>query len=357
MEIDPLKNSIMTSINTNSTDPMISIIQPNQVNLPIYHFHRPEVVPGLNDSSLTLIVPLLTYWSVSILFMALESLEITWIEKYRLHEPEAVKRRNRVTPHQVIKAVLVQQALQTALGIAYLDSSPSTILDRDYLAEMKPFASVISILVRIIFPPKHALWILTRYGQQATQWSYWWGLPILQLIGAAFILDTWQYFWHRGFHINRFLYKHIHSVHHRLYCPYAFGALYNHPVEGFILDTLGAAIAHCLSGMSVRQAALFFAISTAKTVDDHCGLALPFDPLQVLFGNNASYHDIHHQQFGIKRNFSQPYFFHWDVLMGTRMTVEEAQSKYGPSHGRDPSSLTNESDEDTMDSMKALKNE
>jgi sphinganine C4-monooxygenase len=80
-----------------------------------------------------------------------------------------------------------------------------------------------------------------------------------------------------------------------LYVPYAFGALYNHPVEGFLLDSLGAVIAEQLSGMSVRQAAFLFTISTFKTVDDHCGYQLPFDLLQLLTSNNADYHDIHHQ--------------------------------------------------------------
>ena len=57
------------------------------------------------------------------------------------------------------------------------------------------------------------------------------------------VLDTWQYFLHRAMHVNKFLYKHLHSVHHRLYVPYAYGALYNHPLEGFLLDTLGALLA------------------------------------------------------------------------------------------------------------------
>ena len=95
-------------------------------------------------------------------------------------------------------------------------------------------------------------------------------------------------------HVNKFLYKQFHSWHHRLYVPYAFGSLYNHPVEGFLLDSLGAALAETLTGMSTRQATLLFIFSTLKTVDDHCGYNLPFDPLQ-LFGNNADYHDIHHQ--------------------------------------------------------------
>lgn len=120
-------------------------------------------------------------------------------------------------------------------------------------------------------------------------------------------MDTWQYFWHRAFHTSRFLYRHIHSIHHRLYCPYAFGALYNHPIEGLILDTCGSVVAQWCSMMSLRQAAFLFGFSTLKTIDDHCGYRLWWDPFQAFFPNNADYHDIHHQAYGIKANFSQPY--------------------------------------------------
>ena len=108
-------------------------------------------------------------------------------------------------------------------------------------------------------------------------------------------IDTWQYFLHRAAHTNKFLYRHFHSWHHRLYVPYAYGALYNHPVEGLVLDTFGAGLAHLISLMTVRQGIVLFAFSTLKTVDDHCGYRLSLDPLQIFFSNNADYHDIHHQ--------------------------------------------------------------
>lgn len=309
-------------------NPTLQRIQPTQLHFPIYHFHRERIIPSISDPVLSIISPLVAYWLLSLFFVILDSLQLPSIERYRIHEPEEVRKRNRVTPSQVVKAVILQQVIQTALGVFYLEEDPGgSIFHRDYLAEMASSAKLVLILIRIILPAQHANWVLGNYGKQITQWTYWWAIPVAQYLWASFLMDTWQYFWHRAFHINQFLYRHIHSVHHRLYCPYAFGALYNHPLEGFILDTLGAVVAHWGSGMSVRQAALLFGISTAKTVDDHCGLALPWDPLQHLFGNNAAYHDIHHQQFGIKKNFSQPYFVHWDTIMGTRMTEEEASQR------------------------------
>jgi sphinganine C4-monooxygenase len=120
----------------------------------------------------------------------------------------------------------------------------------------------------------------------------------------------------------------FHARHHRLYVPYAYGALYNHPFEGFLLDTLGAGIAYKLTSMSTRQGMCFFVCSTFKTVDDHCGYAFPWDPLQHITSNNAGYHDIHHQSWGIKTNFSQPFFTFWDRVLGTRWTGGDVSARY-----------------------------
>ena len=92
--------------------------------------------------------------------------------------------------------------------------------------------------------------------------------------------------------------------------PYAFGALYNHPLEGMLLDTLGAEMARLCSRMTLRQTVVFFTLSTFKTVCDHCGYAFPWylNPVQLLFPNNAEYHDVHHQSQGLRYNYSQPFF-------------------------------------------------
>lgn len=72
----------------------------------------------------------------------------------------------------------------------------------------------------------------------------------------------------------------------------------------------------------------FFTGSTIKTVDDHCGYALPFDPLQRITGNNAGYHDVHHQSWGIKTNFSQPFFTFWDRVLGTMWVGGDVSARY-----------------------------
>lgn len=141
----------------------------------------------------------------------------------------------------------------------------------------------------------------------------------------SFVMDAWQYALHRAFHESRFLYRHFHSHHHRLYVPYAFGALYNHPLEGLLLDSAGAALSHAVALMTVRQGILLFTFSTLKTVCDHGGYAFPWwlDPLHLVFPNCAEYHDVHHQMQGLRFNYSQPFFVHFDVVFGTRVTAEK----------------------------------
>lgn len=138
-------------------------------------------------------------------------------------------------------------------------------------------------------------------------------------------MDAWQYALHRAFHESRFLYRHFHSHHHRLYVPYSFGALYNHPLEGLLLDSAGGAISHALALMTVRQGILLFTFSTFKTVCDHGGYAFPWylDPLHLFFPNCAEYHDVHHQMLGLRYNYSQPFFVHFDVVFGTRISSEK----------------------------------
>ena len=153
-------------------------------------------------------------------------------------------------------------------------------------------------------------------------------IPALQFIMAVCVVDTWQYFLHRAMHMNKYLYTAFHSRHHRLYVPYAYGALYNHPVEGFLLDTLGTGVAYLVTGMTVRQSMWFFTCCTIKTVDDHGGYSFPWDPLQRLTSNNAGYHDVHHQSWGIKTNFSQPFFTFWDEWLGTKWTGGDVSARY-----------------------------
>ncbi|XP_030449443.1 sphinganine C4-monooxygenase 1 [Syzygium oleosum] len=242
---------------------------------------------GMSDEMLGTFVPIIVYWVYSGVYILLGS-----FENYRLHSKKDEDDKNLVSKGTVVKGVLLQQAVQAVVAILLF-----TVTGDDAGASEGSNNSVI---------------VLAR-----------------QFVTAMVVLDTWQYFMHRYMHHNKFLYKHIHSQHHRLVVPYAFGALYNHPLEGLLLDTVGGALSFLFSGMTPRASIFFFSFATIKTVDDHCGLWLPGNLFHVFFKNNTAYHDVHHQLYGSKYNFSQPFFVMWDRILGTYMPYSLEKRKGG----------------------------
>ncbi|CAE6454823.1 unnamed protein product [Rhizoctonia solani] len=310
----------------NVTSAFYDSLVPSPLTYPWYHSSKPDLFDWISDKHLSLAAPVIAYWTLSLIFHAIDTFQPPFFEKYRLHESEEVKSRNLVSRADVIWAVFLQHIIQTGLGLVHLDESGSES-SYDHGAGMRYWAPWVVRVVRLACGPLTAEHILDSYGQHLVHFTYWWFIPTVQFLFALLVMDTWQYFLHRLFHVNKFLYRKFHSVHHRLYVPYAYGALYNHWFEGLVLDTLGAAVSHYVSGMGIRQGVFLFAFSTLKTVDDHCGYALPFDPFQIFFGNNAPYHDVHHQSYGLKKNFSQPFFVHWDTILGTKMEPRKIKDR------------------------------
>ncbi|KAL1804334.1 hypothetical protein DCAR_0935996 [Daucus carota subsp. sativus] len=229
----------------------------------------------VSDELLGVIMPIIVYWVYSGMYILFGGMD-----KYRLHSRKDENEKNLVPKSVVVKGVLLQQLVQAIVAIILFKVTGDTAGDGT--------------------------------GEQSS--------PVVlarQFFTAMVVLDTWQYFMHRYMHHNKFLYRHVHSQHHRLVVPYAFGALYNHPLEGLILDTIGGALSFLISGMSPRASIFFFSFATIKTVDDHCGLLLPGNPFHIFFRNNSAYHDVHHQLYGTKYNFSQPFFVTWDKILGT----------------------------------------
>lgn len=327
------------------------------------------IVPGISDQLLALLLPIAAYWILSIAFHLVDVYDL-W-PQYRLHTPAELLKRNHVTKYEVVKDVIIQQIIQTMFGLVIGMMDPVEMtgdqsfqvaswarrirLAQAYLPTVLGLAGIqageLAKKLSVTYPtvagliaggqyPHQIQQVVGATGQIAvvpafTSWEwgaaqliYWLLIPALQFGVAIFMVDTWQYFLHRSMHMNKWLYTTLHSRHHRLYVPYAFGALYNHPVEGFLLDTLGTGLAYMATGMTTRQGMWFFTFSTIKTVDDHCGYAFPWDPLQHITGNNAAYHDVHHQSWGIKTNFSQPFSTFWDRFLGTVWSGGDVSGRY-----------------------------
>ncbi|XP_031477137.1 very-long-chain aldehyde decarbonylase GL1-9-like [Nymphaea colorata] len=231
----------------------------------------------VSDEAMGTFAPIVVYWLYAGMYQMLPPLD-----RYRMHTRKEEKEKNSVALSSVIKGVLLQQLFQAVVAqLLFLVTSKANLT------------------------------------KKPVQPSYL--VQFFQILVAMFIMDTWQYFIHRFMHQSKFLYRHIHSQHHKLVVPYAIGALYNHPLEGLLLDTVGGAISFLFSGMTARTAVFFFCFAVVKTVDDHCGLWLPGNLFHIFFQNNTAYHDIHHQLKGLKFNYSQPFFPIWDRLLGTYM--------------------------------------
>ncbi|URD98586.1 Fatty acid hydroxylase superfamily [Musa troglodytarum] len=232
-----------------------------------------------SDEILAAVVPVVVYWAYSGVYVMLGS-----VDRYRLHSRKDEDVKNLVSKRDVVIGVLLQQLVQVAVAVLTFKMSGDV-----------------------------------HSAGGANGGSTSWLVLARQFVVGMFVLDTWQYFWHRFIHRNRFLYRHIHSWHHRLVVPYSFGSQYNHPLEGLLLDTCGGALAFVVSGMSPRTSIFFYSFTVMKGIDDHCGLWFPGNILHLCFWNNTAYHDVHHQFYGNRYNFSQPFFITWDKICGTHM--------------------------------------
>lgn len=282
---------------------MHSPVEPSVVITP-----RDNLLPYMPDAILALAAPVVAYWCFSLFFHIIDTLHLA--EKYRIHPSEEVAARNKAGRIEVLCEVIFQHIVQTAVGftVQLWDKEPTTGFEHAAMWELRKQ-------------------IPAAVPDAAVYYLYMYGFSAVRLLVGFTIIDTWQYWLHRLMHVNKTLYRKFHSRHHRLYVPYAYGALYNAPLEGFLLDTLGTGIAMLITGLSHREQIILFTFATLKTVDDHCGYALPFDPFQIIFPNNAVYHDIHHQHFGIKTNYAQPFFTFWDTLFGTNFKGFEDYQK------------------------------
>ena len=188
-----------------------------------------------------------------------------FLSKYKLHTPAEDLTKNRATRRDVIKFALIQQAAQCLLG--YLTAAREPFVPHDYgvalwAQKIDYFGMAAGEVMR--YAGLDLEWILNEsqgYGMGYTAafaqdiWSshisnfsqvvgerpdgptvnfsaweliaarllYWVVVPLFQYISAMVLADTFQYFTHRAFHVNKWLYsKFIRTQYSMAYCPNAF---------------------------------------------------------------------------------------------------------------------------------------
>lgn len=170
---------------------------PLQFHPPFYYSQRPRLIQSIPDHLVTLAVPIIAYWVLSLFFHFLDISGWKWLDKYRIHESAEIKKRNLVGRGEVILAVVFQQVIQTLMGLVWLEEevagrggSAMTEVVKGLQKWERLLEPFVDILVGL--GGKGGVFIdlgLGALGKEellakAAYFMYWWGIPIFQFVAA-----------------------------------------------------------------------------------------------------------------------------------------------------------------------------
>lgn len=159
-------------------------VVPANGTVPFYHSYEPSLLPWISDKDLSLAAPIAAYWIFSLFFHALDVWgdNWVWLHPYRIHESAEVKSRNLVSKSSVVIAVTVQQAIQTIIGLLFLDDAAQTV---DHSARMRKWSPIlVQSTLLYMGDPSRAQQFLQKWGPSIMHFVYWWFIPALQLLWA-----------------------------------------------------------------------------------------------------------------------------------------------------------------------------
>ncbi len=177
---------------------------------------------------------------------------------------------------------------------------------RPYKIQQKPFQVrkyVLPNIARIVINTAIMLgvlvvsWPLLRLSGIHTGAVPPWYVWILQLV-FFILLDDFLFYWmHRWLHANKWMLKHVHSVHHRIHNPCALDGNYFHWLE-FVLIASLAMVGPVLVGCHVYVLYAWIILRNIEAADGHAGYDFPWNPLRFLpLYDGPVYHDFHHARF------------------------------------------------------------
>ena len=113
--------------------------------------------------------------------------------------------------------------------------------------------------------------------------------------------DFLSYWWHRLEHGNRFIFRHVHHVHHKVARPLSvWSGFYVHPIESFCVFTTFY-IYPFLVGVHPLTFLAYASLNTFVTMVTHCGYDMRWYP-KWLFAS-APMHEHHHERTKKAWNF------------------------------------------------------
>lgn len=193
------------------------------------------------------------YWANGLLLWLMEHICPTWLNRYRIQKD--LKPHSRPGMAKLMRNLLINTAIVPVIAVGMtmnLDVKPR---DLDIPGPLELFCSTLSAVV--------VNEILFFYG-------------------------------HWLFHSSKFLYGHIHKVHHEFKSPTALAAIYCHPVELIVSDFLPLGTGILLFNPNLYVGTVYTMFAVLGTQTHHCGFRWPWI---ASHGNQPDFHDFHHERF------------------------------------------------------------
>ncbi|GFZ13270.1 sterol 4-alpha-methyl-oxidase 2-1 [Actinidia rufa] len=132
-----------------------------------------------------------------------------------------------------------------------------------------------------------------------------------------FILEDFVFYWgHRILH-TKWLYKHVHSIHHEYATPFGLTSEYAHPAEILFLG-FATIVGPAITGPHLITLWLWMVVRVLETVEAHCGYHFPWSLSNFLpLYGGADFHDYHHRLLYTKSGNYSSTFVYMDWIFGT----------------------------------------
>jgi len=155
---------------------------------------------------------------------------------------------------------------------------------------------------------------------------------LIDLVVFMLVEELGFYYSHRLLH-HRYFYKYIHKKHHEWQSPIALAAIYCHPLEHLIANTIPVALGPAIMNSHITTTWIWFTWTIFRTLNDHSGYHFPLFP-------SPEFHDFHHLKFtecygtylgildylhGTDRVFRSSTFFKRHIVS---LTVEPVRSQF-----------------------------
>lgn len=156
---------------------------------------------------------------------------------------------------------------------------------------------------------------------------YWFA----RLVGHQYLLSFGMYWAHRNLHVNPFLWKHIHSLHHYAKTPLARATYEDHWFDNYLNALISEVATPILAPLPRNILFVSRIFRVCESLEKHSGLSGPVNVAHFLqawlpFAQQPAHHDWHHEgSKGSNYTFTSIGGF-WDVAFGTRHPARANQA-------------------------------